>query len=124
MGYTISKRFDFSASHQLTHLAREHPCARLHGHNYCVVVELADDSLDERGFVLDYGELAFVKEYVEQTLDHRHLNDVLGTSQATTAENLSRHFAELVALHVPSFVSVTARVSETPKTWASYTKGG
>lgn len=30
----IAKGFHFSASHQLYRLPEEHPCARMHGHNY------------------------------------------------------------------------------------------
>lgn len=39
--FRITKEFHFSASHQLCRLPVDHQCARLHGHNYIVVVELA-----------------------------------------------------------------------------------
>ncbi|RWP82168.1 MAG: 6-carboxytetrahydropterin synthase QueD, partial [Mesorhizobium sp.] len=39
--FHISKEFHFSASHQLTSLPPNHQCARLHGHNYVVVVQLS-----------------------------------------------------------------------------------
>lgn len=29
----IGKEYHFSASHQLTKVGENHPCARLHGHN-------------------------------------------------------------------------------------------
>src|SRR5262249_12296187 len=32
--YTITKRFAFSASHIIGGLLPDHPCGRLHGHNY------------------------------------------------------------------------------------------
>ncbi|HBU96439.1 6-pyruvoyl trahydropterin synthase family protein, partial [Thalassospira lucentensis] len=38
--FTITKQFAFSASHQLAGLDADHPCSRLHGHNYIVEVEL------------------------------------------------------------------------------------
>lgn len=38
--FRITKEFHFSASHQLTGLPEDHQCARLHGHNYIVEVEL------------------------------------------------------------------------------------
>src|SRR5215468_9371730 len=34
--YTISKFFEFSAAHHLTGLPDDHPCSRVHGHNYVV----------------------------------------------------------------------------------------
>ena len=38
--YTIAKTFAFSASHIIGGLPAEHPCARLHGHNYEVMIVL------------------------------------------------------------------------------------
>jgi 6-pyruvoyltetrahydropterin/6-carboxytetrahydropterin synthase len=38
--HRIGKRFSFSASHFIGGLPAEHPCARLHGHNYEVEVSL------------------------------------------------------------------------------------
>ncbi len=115
--FTISKRFEFSASHVLDHLAAGHPCARLHGHNYAVEVLVESPCLDDRGFCqLDYRELDAFKRWIDDTLDHRHLNDVVPVR--TTAENLARYiFTE--AKKVSLFV-VAVRVSETPKTWAEY----
>jgi 6-pyruvoyltetrahydropterin/6-carboxytetrahydropterin synthase len=119
--YQISKRFAFSASHQLAGLRDGHPCGRLHGHNYEVEVRLVGESLDVRGFLLDYGDLAPVKEWIDGTLDHRHLNDVLGFQP--TAENLAAHLSEVVyeCVSVPMGVDVVIGVSETPKTWAWFT---
>jgi 6-pyruvoyltetrahydropterin/6-carboxytetrahydropterin synthase len=115
--YRIMKEFHFSASHQLKGLAENHPCARLHGHNYIVVVELAAEELDATGFVRDYRDLGPFKDWLDETLDHRHLNDVLG-DQGVTAERLARTFYAWCATHWPETVAV--RVSETPKTWAEY----
>lgn len=114
--YLISKEFHFSASHRLTHLPAEHQCARLHGHNYIVVVELAAPTLNSDGFVRDYHELAPLKAYIDNHFDHRHLNDIL--NEASTAENLARHFFDWCRARWPEVSAV--KVSETPKTWAEY----
>ncbi len=114
--YRITKEFHFSASHQLSHLPADHQCARLHGHNYVVEVELAAQNLNADGFVRDYGELKPLKTYIDDTFDHRHLNDVLNI--LTTAENLARHIFDWCAERWPETAAV--RVSETPKTWAEY----
>ena len=47
--YTIAKRFAFSASHVIGGLPADHPCARLHGHNYEVEVVLQSPTLDAVG---------------------------------------------------------------------------
>ncbi|WP_298259598.1 6-carboxytetrahydropterin synthase QueD [uncultured Litoreibacter sp.] len=114
--YRITKEFHFSASHQLAHLPDDHQCARLHGHNYVVVVELASKTLNADGFVRDYGELKELKAYIDSTFDHRHLNDVMDV--ASTGENMARHFYDWCAAVWPETAAV--KVSETPKTWAEY----
>jgi 6-pyruvoyltetrahydropterin/6-carboxytetrahydropterin synthase len=119
--FAISKRFEFSASHVLAGLPDGHQCGRLHGHNYGVEIEVAAARLDSRGFVVDYGELASVKEWIDATLDHRHLNDVMADNP--TAEHLARWlFNQADALlDLPAGTSVAAvRVMETPKTVAEY----
>lgn len=114
---TIAKTFTFSASHQLTHLPATHPCARLHGHNYTVELQLHGSVDPETGFVLDYRAFDAFKTYLDDALDHRHLNDALGSSVATTAENLATALLALAeSLFGPRVLAV--RVSETPKTWA------
>ena len=114
--YRITKEFHFSASHQLAHLPEDHQCARLHGHNYVVVVELASETLNADGFVRDYGELKLLKDYIDETFDHRHLNDVM--DGISTGENIARHLYDWCAAIWPETSAV--KVSETPKTWAEY----
>lgn len=116
MTYTIAKQFELSYSHQLDGLPEHHQCARLHGHNAVVEITLAADDLDDVGFVVDYGELGPVKLMLDQTFDHRHLNDVVDFNP--TAELLAQFVYDWCAeMGYP-----IARVgwSETPKTWAWY----
>ncbi len=117
--YTITKQFTFSASHQLTHLPDGHKCARLHGHNYRVELTCQANTLDASGFVTDYGNLKPLEEYIKERLDHRHLNDVMGAPQLTTAEALARHIYDFCRPLWGSMI-LNVRVSETDKTWASY----
>lgn len=114
--FRIRKEFHFSASHQLSHLPSDHQCARLHGHNYILVVELAAETLNEDEFVRDYLELKPLKTYIDDSFDHRHLNDVLGGY--STAEKLAKHFFDWCKARWPETSAVL--ISETPKTWAEY----
>jgi 6-pyruvoyltetrahydropterin/6-carboxytetrahydropterin synthase len=89
----------------------------MHGHNYIVEIELQSETLDEYGFVLDYNDLDALKHFIDDTLDHRHLNDVLGHDN-TTAENLAKYIYDWAKPQWSEVIEL--RVSETPKTWASY----
>lgn len=117
----ISKDFAFSASHQLDGLPDDHQCARLHGHNYVVRLTLEGEVLPP-GFVVDYGALAPFKEWLDDTFDHRHLNDVLDFNP--TAENMAAHMADAAAAFLAdaghtNVGEVQVSLSETPKTWAT-----
>ena len=114
--YTISKHFDFSASHIIEGLPDPHPCSRLHGHNYVVELVLAAEELNATGFVVDYNELIVFKKMIDETLDHRHLNDVL--DGPTTAESIAKYLYEHAKQIWKEVISVS--VSETPKTNATY----
>lgn len=114
--FTITKQFSFSASHVLEGLPPNHPCSRLHGHNYRVEMVLKCDGLDVVGFVQDYRQLTPVKKFLDETFDHRHLNDVMESNP--TAENIAFFLFSKFTAQYPRLHAV--RVSETEKTWAEY----
>jgi 6-pyruvoyltetrahydropterin/6-carboxytetrahydropterin synthase len=113
--YRISKKFTFDASHQLSDLPEGHKCSRLHGHTYEVELFLEASGLDPAGFVRDYGELDKFKKWLDDTFDHRHLNEFVNQP---SAENLARRIYEVAATWYPELTAV--KVSETPKTAAWY----
>lgn len=51
------------------HRADSH-CAKLHGYAIAVKLEFTSSSLDERNWVIDFGALKPVKEYLVSTFDH------------------------------------------------------
>ncbi|MBT3388146.1 MAG: 6-pyruvoyl tetrahydropterin synthase family protein [Desulfobacula sp.] len=117
--YTISKKFNFSASHELKQLPEGHPCRNCHGHNYIAELVLQSEKLNKYAFVRDYGELSILKKYINDNLDHRHLNDIFDFE--ITAENIAKHLFDFCKKHWPETAAV--RVSETLNTWAVYSEG-
>lgn len=115
--YRITKEYHFCASHNLTYMEDGHPCKRIHGHNYIVEVELQSETLNEYGFIREYNELNELKNYIDENLDHRHLNDVLG-DENVTSERLAKHFFDWCKERWPETTAV--RVRETPKVMAEY----
>ena len=114
--YRISKKFSFSASHVLNLLPEDHSCSRIHGHNYVVTVHLRSEKLDEYGFVKDYQALAPVKQFIDDTLDHHHLNDCMDCPP--TSENIARFIYERFKPEIPELYAV--ELSETPQTSCIY----
>lgn len=125
MPYTIGKTFKFDAAHQLSHLPEDHKCSRLHGHTYHVTVELESAELDADGFVLDYGALAPFKRWVDDTLDHRNLNDVVPGGMKTTAECLAAWLWGIAHDVLPdrgTWRIVAVTVKETENTFSRYAR--
>lgn len=120
--YEIAKAFSFDSAHRLTGLPTGHKCARPHGHTYTAIVSLSSDTLDAVGMVLDYGELAPVKTYIDNELDHRDLCEVFPATNPT-AENLALLLACVVIVYVPEVrhrdVDVAVTIKETPGTAAT-----
>ena len=114
--FTIRKEFNFSAMHSLDGLHPEHPCTREHGHNYVITVELKKEKLDHVGFVRDYRALSAIKDWINKTLDHRNLNEVM--VENPTAENIAFYLYKMFKDRYPELHAV--EVSETPKTMARY----
>ena len=114
--YTIRKEFEFSASHQLIGLKEGHPCMRVHGHNYKVTVECKNAVLNKDGFIIDYRKLDPIKNFINNALDHQHLNDVFNFQPS--AENMAKYLYEVFSEMVWQVSAV--EVSETDKTNARY----
>lgn len=66
---SITKDFGtFAAAHR-QHNHDGH-CARLHGHNWGVVVEFSATKLDKNGFVIDFGKMGRFRDALNMLLDH------------------------------------------------------
>ena len=116
--FTIRKQLAFEAAHHLEGLEPGHPCMRPHGHSYRVEIVLQGHELTEHHFVRDYRALDALKNYIDHEFDHRDLNEVLNFP--TTAERLAEYFYHWCKQRWPEVVS--ASVSETQKTWATYSE--
>jgi 6-pyruvoyltetrahydropterin/6-carboxytetrahydropterin synthase len=66
---TCSKTYrDIPLSHrQPFHSGR---CSRIHGHSWSITITFEAESLDTNGFVIDFGDLHFIEDWIDQHLDH------------------------------------------------------
>ncbi len=56
----------------LSHRQPLHPgrCSRVHGHSWSLTLTFAAEQLDENGFVVDFGELHYLADWIDEHLDH------------------------------------------------------
>ena len=76
------------------------------------------EKLDDKGMVIDYGELKPIKDYLDQYCDHSVLNKVMFCYP--TAENIAKYLFDYFQVNMGFRQLIEVRVSETDKTWASY----
>ncbi len=70
--HTIVKRLTFCYGHRLMDYGGK--CRHPHGHNGVLEIELAGETLDPRGMLVDFGEVkAQLVKFVDEQLDHRML---------------------------------------------------
>ena len=60
--------FDVPFAHR-QHLHDGH-CSFVHGHNWDISITFACSKTDENGFVVDFGKLGFLKDWISEHLDH------------------------------------------------------
>ena len=104
------------------------------GHNSDRVADVAADELDEHGFVVDFGELHYLADWIDENLDHRMIlqrgdplieaienlgQHVYVIEENPTTENLARLLYEQTELQGFPVVSVT--LWETSDSYATYT---
>ena len=89
--YTLKIITDFASAHTL----RDYPgaCARMHGHNWKVEVEVTASELDAIGMGIDFRVIKQAARDIAERLDHRYLNDLEPFVQINpTAENIAAYF--------------------------------
>lgn len=86
--YTIKTVNRFSAAHVIP----GHPgiCARLHGHNFRMEVEVKGHTLNEIGILIDFADLKSAVQHLLDKVDHRYLNEIPPFDKISpTAENIA-----------------------------------
>ena len=130
--YRVVRDIHFSYGHRLTKHAGK--CARLHGHNARVQIEISSERLDKQDMVVDFDHIAAtIGEWVRCELDHKMLlwkkdpaaavlkkagEDIVLLKEHPTAEVLARIiFEEARRLRLP-----VSKVTfwETPSSCAVY----
>ena len=130
--FKVSRQIDFCYGHRL--LDYEGKCRHLHGHNGKVLITIEASGLDERGMVLDFGEIKRVlSDWIDEHLDHRMIlrrddpavavleklgEPVFLLDVNPTAENIAKAIADFALEQ--GFPVAEVRLWETPQCHATY----
>jgi 6-pyruvoyltetrahydropterin/6-carboxytetrahydropterin synthase len=129
MIWVIDKSFNFEMGHRVWAQKLDRPdlsietdcqCRHLHGHSYTIKVFLGANTLDQSSMVTDFKNLNFMKEFVDNVLDHKFMIDIndpnfeiitgagniKAVSNFTNLGQLMPSENEAIQLHRNSFVLV------------------
>ncbi len=142
MEHLIMRKIEIDAGHRIPDHASK--CKNLHGHRYVIEATCRGplfDAGEQRGMVIDFGFLkALMVEHIDGPCDHGTIlyqgDELVAAWQSwfgkvyiidtiPTAENLARHWFELLAPEVVARTDgaatlVNIRVWETPNCYADF----
>jgi len=113
--YTVEVKVSFRAGHRLLP-PYSGKCNNPHGEGYTAIIFLSGDQLDERGMILDFGEIKRqIKHWIDEHWDHAYIhnkNDKVGLwlkdngfrtyslSQNPTAEYMAEILFDIIKLNI------------------------
>ncbi len=117
MKFELKQQFQVESARFLPHLPKEHPCSRVHGHSFKIILTMVGEADAKLGWVRDYHEIENLAKPVLLKLDHRNLNEVAGLENPTS-EQLSFWIFERLKIVIPELIRVS--IQETNTTECSY----
>ena len=114
----IYRTYIFHAARFIPTLEDEHPCSKMHGHTFNLIVEIDGEIDKSTGFVMDFYDLdKIVEKNIIKNIDHKILNDVPGLDNPTS-EYLSIWIWDQLIEKLPLLSKIT--ISEEHGTGMTY----
>ncbi|MFS4459798.1 6-carboxytetrahydropterin synthase QueD [Bdellovibrio sp. HCB2-146] len=117
MKFELKQHFQIESARFLPHLPASHPCSRMHGHSFKIVLTLVGELDPKIGWVIDYNDIQDKMKPLLEKIDHRVLNEVEGLENPTS-ELLAKWVYDHSRKSLPQLVRVS--IAETPLTECSY----
>lgn len=134
--FRVSQEIEFCYGHRLLNYSGK--CRHLHGHNGRAVIVMEGAQLDDRGMLIDFGDIkSAIRTWIDDELDHRMIlcerdpalpflqsqgEPIYTIPDNPTAENIARLIYDYAVGH--GFPVVEVSLWETPRSCATYRKVG
>ena len=101
-------------------------CAFIHGHNWSITLTFACRETDANGFVIDFGKLKYIKNWIDEHLNHACLfneNDPAAQEMLTQFNNLFKPYilpncsCEGIAQHLHKIFDSMVRSATDNRAW-------
>ncbi|MBC7371766.1 MAG: 6-carboxytetrahydropterin synthase [Bdellovibrionaceae bacterium] len=117
MKFELKQHFQIESSRYLPHLEKSHPCSRMHGHSFKIILTLVGEADPRLAWVIDYNDIQLKMKPILERIDHRTLNEVPGLENPTS-EMLTKWVYDETMKVLPQVTRVT--IAETPFTECAY----
>jgi len=85
----IYRTYTLHSARFIPTLDSSHPCSKMHGHTFKIIIELNGPINNKTGFVMDFYDLDdIVQNKIIKKIDHQILNDIEGLKNPSS-EHLS-----------------------------------
>lgn len=117
------------------HVQHRHPghCSFIHGHNWSLTLTFACEELDHLGFVIDFGGIKFINQWISENLDHAFMfakDDTEGLKMLAAFPHLFKPYiidncsAEGLATHLFDVFDSLVRKESGNRAWLKAIKVG
>lgn len=106
--FELRRQFQIESARFLPGLPEGHPCRRMHGHSFTIILTLRGNLDPKIGWVFDFHEIEQAAKPVLDELDHRVLNDVPGLENPTS-ENLCIYLFQKLESRIPMLYQIIIR---------------
>lgn len=113
----VYKKFTIESARSLPNLSDNHPCSRVHGHSFKIIISLEGSINTKTGFVFDFSDIEKAFNPIKNKLDHVYLNDIDGLENPSS-ENLCIWIWEKLKVRLPELFKI--EIKETSSTGCIY----
>ena len=114
----IYRTYTMHSARFIPTLDSTHPCSKMHGHTFKILIELDGPINKKTGFVIDFYDLdIIINDKIAKKIDHKVLNDIEGL-QNPSSEYLSIWIWNQLIESIPILSQIT--VSEDHGTGIKY----
>jgi len=112
MKIELKQQFQIESARFLPKLPASHPCSRMHGHSFKIIISLIGEVDPVLGWVMDYHEITAIMKPLLNKIDHHVLNEIEGLENPTS-ELLAKWIYDQTISSLPILKSVSVLETDT-----------
>ena len=113
----VYKKFNIESTRSLPNLPKTHPCHKIHGHSFKIIISVEGEIDQESGFVIDFQVIENAFQPIKTMLDHTYLNEIKGLSNPSS-ENICIWIWDKLESSLPNIYKI--EIKETDSTGCIY----